>query len=507
MNAYVDSMVRCLQQISHNKYNVYTVEKVVKSGSLGKGTATSDSDIDLVVYFNGLHNIQDLERARPTLLNLIEAEVAQLNWRQFLGRMVLKKKTTHSVCYILYGTGIDILPAFDAQRELGSPSNIYQAMSQYHGPPAKAAQQYSASLATLQVEFVKQADNRVKEVIRRLKEWKESNGLDIRAYSLELLAIYCHQPSMSVGQLHKKCLEQLSNIENLRSSAPRFVVASLAMKQLANSCYLSSNPIAIIRSSGKRGALTQFAVQPFRMTHFAAPVGGSNSRMSYHCCESAFGGVMAFVLESGITDRFSPSVDRMVRCLHQISTPQYKVKEVIKGGSLGKGTATPESDIDLVVYFNGLNSIEHLKSARPELNQLIASHIGRHLQLSQLKQSSWFVKCTLDGIEMDIVPAFDVLAERGGAAAVYREMASYPGGRDFVKYVDSRIKDAIRDLKTWAERNGVKIASYCLELIAIHVYQPPMSKEQLFRKCMQQLASCDNLRIAFNKNYNSGNYT
>nr|KAG5693109.1 hypothetical protein BaRGS_014059 [Batillaria attramentaria] len=476
MNAYVDSMVRCLQQISHNKYNVYTVEKVVKSGSLGKGTATSDSDIDLVVYFNGLHNIQDLERARPTLLNLIEAEVAQLNWRQFLGRMVLKKKTTHSVCYILYGRTICV----------------------------------------------------------------QSNGLDIRAYSLELLAIYCHQPSMSVGQLHKKCLEQLSNIENLRvafddyyqsaqytrnltppyildpvnplnntlrgvdmqtSSAPRFVVASLAMKQLANSCYLSSNPIAIIRSSGKRGALTQFAVQPFRMTHFAAPVGGSNSRMS---------------------NWFSPSVDRMVRCLHQISTPQYKVKEVIKGGSLGKGTATPESDIDLVVYFNGLNSIEHLKSARPELNQLIASHIGRHLQLSQLKQSSWFVKCTLDGIEMDIVPAFDVLAERGGAAAVYREMASYPGGvreaaqqysaslatlqRDFVKYVDSRIKDAIRDLKTWAERNGVKIASYCLELIAIHVYQPPMSKEQLFRKCMQQLASCDNLRIAFNKNYNNYYY-
>nr|KAG5693106.1 hypothetical protein BaRGS_014056 [Batillaria attramentaria] len=77
-NSYVDAVVRTIHQIS---YGDYSVKEVIKAdfgnegGSLGKGTATSDSDIDLVVYFNGLHSIEDLKRMRPKLIELIEKQI------------------------------------------------------------------------------------------------------------------------------------------------------------------------------------------------------------------------------------------------------------------------------------------------------------------------------------------------------------------------------------------------------------------------------------------------
>lgn len=227
LSYYIDRMVRCLQQIASAPY---TVEKVVKSGSLGKGTATDASDIDLVVFFNGLHSISDLENSRGILLWLIENQV-QRTWQ---GPITLKKKTSRSISYRLPdGVEVDILPAFDVQREIGGPSAIYNAMDHYPGSNVQAAQQYSASLAPLQVEFVKKADCRVKEAARMLKEWKEGNHLDIRSYSLELLAIYLHRPGMSTEELFRNCMVQLTNCDNLRITFNEYYSSSDYIRQLS----------------------------------------------------------------------------------------------------------------------------------------------------------------------------------------------------------------------------------------------------------------------------------
>lgn len=203
-------MVRCLQKISSPPYSV---AKIFKCGSRGKGTSVDDSDIDLVVYFNGIHNIEDLKQARPILLHLIKAEIT----KSFQGPITLKTESRKSVSYSLgKGSDVDILPAFDVVNELRCLSNVYREMEHYQGTKASAAQEYSASLAPIQREFVKKADCRVKEAVRKMKEWKDTHNLDIRAYSLELLALSLHKPDMSTEELVKKCMCQMAHCQNLR---------------------------------------------------------------------------------------------------------------------------------------------------------------------------------------------------------------------------------------------------------------------------------------------------
>nr|KAG5693112.1 hypothetical protein BaRGS_014062 [Batillaria attramentaria] len=228
------------------------------------------------------------------------------------------------------------------------------------------------------------------------------------------------------------------------------------------------------------------------------------------------------------TAGFRSNVDKLVRCLQQISEDGYNVKEVVKGGSLGKGTATPDSDIDLVVYFNGLRSIQDLEDARPDLKRLIKSAIKHSTfshQIEWKKGTTFAVKCRMNGTGVDILPAFDVLGELGTPAAVYKSMKRYPGGpdeaadqysasltklqRNFVRKTDSTVKGATRMLKEWSKENDVDISSYCLELVAIYVdsRNPDLSQEDLFRKCMGRLANCHALCIAFDEYYDSDRYT
>ena len=67
------------------------------------------ADIDLVVFFNGLSSIEDLQANRKYLLDLLEEKVQSYGpWR---GRIALENRTLFSLCYTLDGQEIDILPA------------------------------------------------------------------------------------------------------------------------------------------------------------------------------------------------------------------------------------------------------------------------------------------------------------------------------------------------------------------------------------------------------------
>ena len=69
------------------------------------------ADIDLVVFFNGLSSISDLEASRKHLLDLLKEKVQSYGpWR---GRIALQNRTLFSLCYTLDGQEIDILPACD----------------------------------------------------------------------------------------------------------------------------------------------------------------------------------------------------------------------------------------------------------------------------------------------------------------------------------------------------------------------------------------------------------
>lgn len=69
------------------------------------------ADIDLVVFFNGLSSIQDLESIRESVFDLIENYIKDYGpWHR---RIRPKKRTRFSVSYFLDGHEVDILPAFD----------------------------------------------------------------------------------------------------------------------------------------------------------------------------------------------------------------------------------------------------------------------------------------------------------------------------------------------------------------------------------------------------------
>ena len=76
------------------------------------------ADIDLVVFFNGLSSIQDLQNSRRRLLGKLE-EVVE-NYRPWRGRIVFKSRSPYFVSYVLDGQKVvDILPAFDILSEHG----------------------------------------------------------------------------------------------------------------------------------------------------------------------------------------------------------------------------------------------------------------------------------------------------------------------------------------------------------------------------------------------------
>ncbi|PVD20448.1 hypothetical protein C0Q70_18604 [Pomacea canaliculata] len=182
--------------------------------------------------------------------------------------------------------------------------------------------------------------------------------------------------------------------------------------------------------------------------------------------------------------RLLEEVDRFVRYLHdQPFSYPYSVKEVIKSGSLGKGTAVRNlADIDLVVFVNGLSSIDELQRARPQLLAGLREKVRQSARIQPASSSSFSLTYNWNDIE-----------------------------RDFVKDVPEHVKKVIRLVKLWKKENHLDIRSYSLELLTIYVWQAAgrgnPGTDYLFREVMRQLSTCGTLRVAFDANYNSSTYT
>nr|KAG5693110.1 hypothetical protein BaRGS_014060 [Batillaria attramentaria] len=217
MNKEVDQFVRFLHQCSDPPF---TVDRVVKGGSLGKGTAVrGSSDIDLEVVFNGLSSIEELKNNREVLLDRIERAAEKYKWR---GGIQQTKRTKFSIQFKLNGKDVDVLPVFDAMKHLESTGDIYRQMDRYREGAEIAAKEYSASLSELQIAEVKGVDARVKDVIRLLKFWKKHSDSEatrqIPSYSMELLALHMSRRYMSLGieDLFRKCMGKLGCCHDIR---------------------------------------------------------------------------------------------------------------------------------------------------------------------------------------------------------------------------------------------------------------------------------------------------
>ncbi|XP_068701101.1 2'-5'-oligoadenylate synthase 1-like isoform X2 [Montipora foliosa] len=183
---------------NHLQHNLpqFSINKLVKGGSVGKGTAVKDkADIDCVVFLN---NAKTMEEHKDNLQNTKNRLELCLKQSPYKDRITFGKQTPFAVKFhfrldLSREFDIDLLPAFTTYQ---SREQLYKEII---GCTTRDRSYYSVGLTELQVDFVKGQPAIVKNLIRLVKYWRKTCIEDKSAgktrlplsYSLELITIYC----------------------------------------------------------------------------------------------------------------------------------------------------------------------------------------------------------------------------------------------------------------------------------------------------------------------------
>ncbi|XP_027742066.1 2'-5'-oligoadenylate synthase 1-like [Empidonax traillii] len=185
------------------------VNKIVKGGSAGKGTALkNNSDADVVLFLSCLSSYQKQKEKRKDMLDLIiirlKACRENLQFNVYISppRSKGPDNTPRSLSLTLSSRetresiDVDILPAYDALgqvREDAPPrAEVYVELLNARGRPGE----FSTCFTELQKKFVKRRPAKLKNLLRLVKYWyKELKVQNPKAdlppkYALELLTIY-----------------------------------------------------------------------------------------------------------------------------------------------------------------------------------------------------------------------------------------------------------------------------------------------------------------------------
>ncbi|XP_038079132.1 2'-5'-oligoadenylate synthase 3-like [Patiria miniata] len=226
----VNEVVKTIQKICSTDKVVFDVSKIVKGGSLGKGTMVKDfSDIDLVAFICppqlkpvkevGLHNYQQqLKTILTDLKRELEIEIGERS-RSF-------RTTNFSVQFSIRvdreWLDVDLLPtAKNVPDDKKGKLDLFQTMLAESWWDRKF---YSVSFVKSQLEFIQDQDGCVKELIRLVKYWahKKLPGNLHHSYPLELITIFRWQRggkqkrfSLALGL--KSVLLMLTSLRGIRT--------------------------------------------------------------------------------------------------------------------------------------------------------------------------------------------------------------------------------------------------------------------------------------------------
>ncbi|NXJ25492.1 OASL2 protein, partial [Dicrurus megarhynchus] len=186
------------------------VQKTVKGGSAGKGTALKkNSDADVVLFLSCLSSYQEQNRNRQVILDLIMIRLKacreSLRFDVYISEPKYKgpDNTPRSLSLTLTSkvTGesidMDILPAYDALGQVteDAPPNaeVYVRLLHSSSQPGE----FSPCFTELQKMFVKRHPAKLKNLLRLVKYWYKEllnpqypNAHLPPKYALELLTIY-----------------------------------------------------------------------------------------------------------------------------------------------------------------------------------------------------------------------------------------------------------------------------------------------------------------------------
>ncbi|XP_036305262.1 2'-5'-oligoadenylate synthase 1-like [Pipistrellus kuhlii] len=186
------------------------ISKVVKAGSLGKGTALRDtSDADLVVFLSPLTSFQEQFRRREEFIREIRRQLeACQRERRFAVNFEVRNpgvRNPRALGFTLKSPSLpgavvefDVLPAHDVLGQVTEhyrPSpNIYVKLIE-ECKILKKEGEFSACFTELQRAFLKQRPAKLKSLVRLVKHWYQKCKEKVVGrlppkYALELLTIY-----------------------------------------------------------------------------------------------------------------------------------------------------------------------------------------------------------------------------------------------------------------------------------------------------------------------------
>ncbi|CAH1792684.1 unnamed protein product, partial [Owenia fusiformis] len=193
-NQDIDALVT-LMQADLAQVLSYDIQEVVKSGSLGKGTAVKGNvDVDLVVFLNGFRNQKDFISKSPEIVANLKSFLREAGKRRDMSINIEKTSSSGAVQFKFRRNNgewhdVDVMAAFDNIRHLGSVERVNAEMARQSEDVRKT---YAACLTKEQLEFVRSKPAKVKDLIRLVKHWKETHVTGIpspKSYGMELLTI------------------------------------------------------------------------------------------------------------------------------------------------------------------------------------------------------------------------------------------------------------------------------------------------------------------------------
>ena len=285
--------------------------------------------------------------------------------------------------------------------------------------------------------------------------------------------------------------------------------------------------------------LPRFFAQEFDLNSRVQYRGGSVSHQHHSSTEIDFrSSTTASNLNTFIDNHLQPTtefnnemnetVDKICKFLRD----HFQPAKVVKGGSLGKGTAVKgKSDIDLVLILNEVTSAADLKTELPKLKEDIIEKLRRQCHNYKLgiegdiSETPFAVKFTVKGkyenIDVDLLPTFHV----NDLKRLYNDMTTDVENIDyysvalvkyqveFVRGKPANLKNLIRLIKYWKKENvratgsGRIPTSYVMELITIHLWEKRKGYDGTFdtlkalHGIMTALNDYTSLQAIWNDNY------
>nr|XP_058896558.1 2'-5'-oligoadenylate synthase 1-like [Kogia breviceps] len=196
---------RCFQRAPHP----VRVSKVVKGGSSGKGTSLkSQSDADLVIFLTSLTSFQEQLQHRRRFIKEIRRQLEACQREEIFEVefevQKQRRKKSRALSFVLrsprllQGVKFDVLPAFDALRQLTKgyrpDPEVYVQLIQECESLGREGE-FSPCFTELQRAFLKECPTKLKSLIRLVKHWyqmcKMRRGKKLPPqYALELLTVY-----------------------------------------------------------------------------------------------------------------------------------------------------------------------------------------------------------------------------------------------------------------------------------------------------------------------------